>query len=155
LPAHSFDPNRLDLDAADRIALFQYMIGNTDWSIPKQDNIILLKFPDGEHVPVIFDLDMSGLVDAHYAVPAFGLPIRSVKQRYYMGYCHDGTNWDLMFAVFNDLQKSIWKMLAETPGMGRGDQRMSGSYLDSFFKIAKSPSARKRKIVNACQPWPY
>ena len=155
LPAQSFDPEKLDIHAADKIALFQYMIGNTDWSIPMQDNIILLQFPNDTHVPVIYDLDMSGLVSAHYAVPAPRLPINTVKQRFYMGYCHPDTDWDALFAQFTGMQKTIWSMLADTPGLGRGDQRMSGAYMDSFFKILNSPKSRQRKIVEACKPWPF
>jgi hypothetical protein len=154
LPENSFDAARLDPEAADQMALFQYMIGNTDWSIIEQDNVILLLFPDGRQVPVLFDLDMSGLVNAHYAVPASHLPINSVKQRYYMGFCHSETDWDALFTRFAILQNADMSLIAEVPGLGGGDRRMVGSYLDSFFKTLNSRDARESRIVNACQPLP-
>jgi hypothetical protein len=154
LPEDSFDAVRLDRDAADQMALFQYMIGNTDWSIVNQDNVILLLFPDGRQVPVLYDLDMSGLVNTHYAVPAPDLPISSVEQRYYMGFCHPDTDWDALFTRFATVQSADMALLAEIPGMGAGDRRIAGTYLDSFFKTLNSQEARERMIVNACQPWP-
>ncbi|NIP18626.1 MAG: hypothetical protein GWM87_11040, partial [Xanthomonadales bacterium] len=126
-----FDPGRLGLDEAVRLALFQYMIGNTDWSIAGQDNVILLQMPGGRQVPVLYDLDQSGLVNAHYARPAPGLPIRTVKQRHYLGYCHAGTDWEALFSQFRAARDDIISLLVQTPGFGRGERRMTGAYLDS------------------------
>jgi hypothetical protein len=154
LPPNSFDPERLDLQAADRLALFQYMVGNTDWSIVEQDNVVLIATKTGQQVPVMFDLDMSGLVFAHYAQPPPELPIRSVKQRYYQGFCHADADWDSLFRQFRELRADIMGTLADTPGLMRGDRRMSGVYLDSFFNILGSPESRQQRIANACQPWP-
>jgi hypothetical protein len=154
LPENSFDPERLDLEAADQLALFNFMVGNTDWSIENQDNVFLLRFPDGKDVPVIFDLDMSGLVNAHYASPAPGLPINKVKHRYYLGFCHPDTDWDALFAKFSGLEEDIMKMLIGSPGLGRGDRRESGSYLDSFYDTLDSADARKTRIVDRCREMP-
>jgi hypothetical protein len=154
LPARSFDPDNLDLDAAVQVALFQFMIGNTDWSIENQDNVILLKLPGGSHMPVAYDLDLSGLVNAHYAAPAPGLPITSVKQRYYLGFCHSDADWDALFSRFSALREDAISMLVQTPGFGRGERRMTGVYLDSFFSIVGSEKSRDSRIINACQPWP-
>ena len=83
--------NMNSLDMA-RVALFNYMIGNTDWSVPLQHNIKVLKtlqvFSE-QGIPVAFDFDYSGLVSTVYATPAEALPIKSVSERYYMGLCLD------------------------------------------------------------------
>jgi hypothetical protein len=154
LPTESFDPEKLDVHAADQMALFQYMIGNTDWSIIDQENIILLQFPEGKQVPVLYDLDLSGLVNAYYATPSAPLPIKSVKQRYYLGFCHPESDWISLFRQFNSRKRDVMAVLADTPGLGRGDQRVAGVYLESFFRILGSPKSRENAIVNACQPWP-
>jgi hypothetical protein len=154
LPSRSFDPERLDFAVADQLALFQYMVGNTDWSIPDQDNVILIQMENGNHVPVLFDLDMSGLVNAYYSRPEPELPIRSVKQRYNKGFCHEDTNWDELFSRFNTLRAHIMGELADTPGLRMGDRRMSSAYLDSFFNILGSEESRKSLIMEACQPLP-
>ncbi len=140
--------------ATERLALFQFMVGNADWSIERQDNIVLLGMPDGRQVPVLFDLDLSGLVNPHYARPPEGVPVGSVTERYFLGYCHRDADWDALFDQFAALRPDVGKLLAATPGLGRGDRRMAGVYLDSFFAILDSPERRTRDIVNACREWP-
>jgi hypothetical protein len=69
--------------------LFQYMIGNTDFSIAYQHNQKLI-FVDKKTIPVPYDFDMSGLVDASYSVVSkIGdqeLAITEVTQRLYRGF---------------------------------------------------------------------
>ena len=69
--------------------LFQYMIGNTDYSSAYQHNQKLL-FVEKKTVPIPYDFDMSGLVDASYAVVSqIGdqeLAITDVTQRLYRGF---------------------------------------------------------------------
>lgn len=68
---------------------FQYMIGNTDFSIAYQHNQKLL-FIDKKTIPVPFDFDMSGLVDASYAVVSQiqgqQFEITEVTQRLFRGF---------------------------------------------------------------------
>ena len=154
LPEDSFDPARLDLNAADQMALFNFMIGNTDWSIENQENVFLLRFPDGKDVPVIYDLDMAGLVNAYYASPAANVPVKKVKHRYYLGFCHPDTDWDALFANFSGLEGDIMKMIAESPGLGRGDQRESRGYIDTFYDTLDSADTRQTRIVERCRPMP-
>jgi len=154
LPENSFDPARLDLEAADQVALFNFMVGNTDWSIENQDNVFLLRMPGGKDVPVIYDLDMSGLVNAHYARPSPDLPVKKVRHRYYLGYCHSDTDWGALFAKFNGLEKDFMNMVIETPGFGRGDRRQSGVYLDTFFDNLDSEKARNTRIIERCREMP-
>jgi len=56
----------------DRLAIFNYMIGNYDWSIPGQHNVIVLKSlsfdPYGLGIAIPHDFDWTGLVNASYAI---------------------------------------------------------------------------------------
>jgi hypothetical protein len=78
--------------ASIRNSFFQYMIGNTDYSTTYNHNGKLL-FVDKKIVPVPYDFDMSGLVDASYAVVSnvqnITLNIESVTERVYKGYKRD------------------------------------------------------------------
>jgi len=69
------------------LQLFQYMIGNTDWSVGGLHNITLLRDSIGVVHPVPFDFDWSGAVDARYAFPDKSLPIRVVRDRLWRGDC--------------------------------------------------------------------
>lgn len=73
-------------------AFFQCMIGNTDFSTGYQHNEKLI-FKNGRSYPVPYDFDMSGLVNASYAVVSQlngdQLPIEKVTDRLYRGFIRD------------------------------------------------------------------
>jgi hypothetical protein len=149
----SFDPDRLDPQASATLALFQFMIGNTDWSIVRERNTALF-LKDGRQIPVPYDLDMSGLVDAVYAGPAPGLPIDDVRQRYFLGYCQPGTDWDSVFAIFDEKRPDLLALPEDIPGLSRRSRRTTTRFLEEFFDIIAQPEARTDCIVGNCQPWP-
>lgn len=67
--------------------LFEYMIGNTDWSVGGLHNVTLLRDSLAVIHPVPFDFDWSGAVDARYAFPDKSLNISDVKDRTWRGDC--------------------------------------------------------------------
>ena len=132
----SFDHEKLDAHSADLVALFEYMIGNTDWSIVRERNIVLLQDSSGLLQPLPFDFDMSGLVDAHYAGPAPGLSIDQVTERH--------TTWDFAIRIqtgmpcshtFLDKQETMLSMVAEIPGLKKQSTRVANRFLERFFNI--------------------
>lgn len=149
----SFDATRLDGPAADRVALFQYMIGNTDWSIVRERNTVLMDDGQGRQVPVPFDFDMSGLVDAHYAGPAPGLPIDSVRKRHYLGFCHPDTDWEALLGAYSSRKAEVMATLENLPGLSRNSLRSTRNFLENFFEIIEGPG-REEAIIESCTPWP-
>jgi hypothetical protein len=90
------DRTRYDPAALALVDMFQYFVGNTDWSAfagPSGaaccHNVVPVARADGVLVPVPYDFDAAGIVDAPYALPAAGLPIRNVRTRLYRGQCRD------------------------------------------------------------------
>ncbi len=150
----SFDYRILDTQSADVLALFQFMIGNTDWSIVRQRNTILVQPENGVQIPVPYDLDMSGLVDAPYAGPPPTLPIMDVRDRYYLGFCHPGIDWESLFREFLSRQEPLMSLASGIPGLFKRQLRSVEQYLERFFKILNSPERRQEKIIDACHPWP-
>ncbi len=67
--------------AADQ-AMFEYLIGNTDWEVLSSRNVHLFRsFAGGKLVPIPYDFDFSGFVNASYAVPPSNLALTSVRDR--------------------------------------------------------------------------
>ena len=150
----SFVPERLDAQSGARLALFQFMIGNLDWSIVRERNTMLLQTGQGEQIPVPYDLDMSGLVDAAYAGPPPGLSIDTVRERYFLGHCQPGIDWDALFTDFNAKRDRILELGDRLPGLNRGSRRSGKRYLELFFDILASDNERREHITQACRPWP-
>ena len=63
-------------------AVFQYMIGNTDWSMMDARNIYQFRpAAGGKIIPIPYDFDFSGLVDASYATPTKESGLLNVRER--------------------------------------------------------------------------
>ncbi|WP_143732081.1 hypothetical protein [Pontibacter lucknowensis] len=144
---------RISMDLVDpkamaRLALFQYMIGNTDWSVPYRHNIDLLA-PDSlsEPIPVPFDFDYAGIVGAPYAAPPPELGIKSVKQRLYRAYTFPDNIHREMVNTFNAYRTPIYAVYRQCEPLSKSGLRQSLKYLDSFYAIINHPRKFDREIV--------
>lgn len=150
----SFDQEKVDLVTWDQVALFNFMIGNTDWSVVRERNILLITGEDGLQYPVPYDLDMSGLVDAEYAGVSPRLDFRDPRQRYYLGFCHPRVDFPARFAEFSGQKEAMLDLVKAIPGMNWKTEKSTRSYLRKFFAVIDSEKKRRQKIVDACHPWP-
>ncbi|WP_188500314.1 hypothetical protein [Pontibacter amylolyticus] len=138
----------MEQKAMARLALFQYMIGNTDWSVPYRHNIELLA-PDSlsAPIPVPFDFDYAGIVGAPYATPPPELGIKSVKQRLYRAYEFPENVLREMVNTFNSYRTPIYAVYRQCEPLSKSALRQSISYLDSFYEIINHPRKFEREIV--------
>jgi len=148
--------SQLDPEYAALTALFQFMIGNTDWSVlagPGGSNCCHNSRPlsppraDTGWFVVPYDFDQAGLINTQYAVVASPLPIRTVRQRLYRGRCSHLNQMDQTIALFNDRRQQLEMVLLQEGG---SDQKKTSSYIDSFFFIINDPKKRERYIDKAC-----
>lgn len=156
LSASILDIEHLHQEATDRqqmtlLALFQYMIGNTDWSVPDLHNIRLLDVPDKSlPVPVPYDFDFSGMVETPYAIPRPDLPVQSVSDRYYLGYCRSEKELDKAIALISDQREAINALFDEVQPLNRKMARVAQRFLDAFFNLIESPRKAHRTLDRAC-----
>jgi hypothetical protein len=152
-------PERLEPRAASQMALFQFMIGNLDWSAlrgPDQScchntKLIGSDAEDEAIIPIPYDFDVSGFVDAHYAMPPDKLPVRSVRTRLYRGYCiHNPTLLEAR-AQFLALQADILGVVSNEPRLDERNRRQSLDYLASFFEILGDDTAFDAAVLSECR----
>lgn len=160
--ADSVGWGRLEPRAAARSALFQYMIGNHDWSMRAGPagagcchNSRLLAAPGAvadaaNLVTIPYDFDFSGLVDAPYATPPDSLNISTVRQRVYKGYCaHNGE----ALAAASEFRSQRAALLAEIAGIAEIDERSrrkASAYLEAFFTDIASDERVGAKVLKTC-----
>jgi len=155
VPASQLDPM-----AAARAALFEYMIGNTDWSMrqgPPGDtcchNFRLLGATATAQtglIPVPFDFDSSGLVNAPYAAAAEQLGLRSVRDRHYRGYCAHNAQAVAVAAEFRAKKPELLAALASVPQLEEGRQRGAAAYLESFFRDIATDEDVQKRVLKTC-----
>lgn len=153
---------QLDAQTASEFSLFQFMIGNTDWAAlsgpdPKEccHNVKLIGpepfQKDDIAYPVPYDFDSSGLVNTDYAAPAVGLPIRSVTQRLFRGYCRHNSTLNDARELFLEREDAIIAVLDEEPQLASKNRDKAEKYLKKFFEILRNDKDFNKKVIEKCR----
>ena len=135
------------------MTVFQYLIGNTDWSIEYLQNIKLVaKDSMGVPITIPYDFDHSGLVSAPYAKPAEILELSSVRERRYRGYCEtDIHTFDSVIAKFNRLKSDIYALVTNSQVLEPKFQKSVTSFFDAFYTTINDPKALQREFSYPCR----
>ena len=154
---HSIEPKMLrpqntETNSFLRMAMFQYMIGNTDWSTQYRQNIkFVVKDGKDSPTPVPYDFDHSGMVDAPYAHPAEELLLNSVTDRRYRGYCvTDMKVFDPVIAQYNKLKDEFYKVFTNCSYLDAKTVKTCTKYLDEFYATLNNPKAFQKDFSYPC-----
>ena len=124
--------------AADEYSLFtvfQYMIGNTDWNLGRRHNLKFIRTQDSSlPVPVPYDFDFSGLVDAPYAKPHPDLPIHDVQQRFFQWRGRDRAQLKPVLEYLAGKKGALLDRIETVPGLQAKEKNRARAYLESFFQ---------------------
>lgn len=141
---------RLDTDALNLMMLFEYMIGNTDFSIYVQHNVRVVQTRQGRRFSIPHDFDYSGLVESRYARPAPGLPIGRVRERLYLGPCRTATEWQPLFDRVKAKKPELLALFDTLPGLSEGYRRSASGYLEEFYRMIDRPAEVRRALIEPC-----
>ena len=146
-------PGDLDAFHDALVGVFQYMIGNTDFSTNMLHNVELFVQPDGPTVPVAFDFDFSGAVNASYATVDPSLSVTRVRDRLFRGFCTEGDAFPRVFALFNEKRAQIYALYDDPVGklLDRGIARETLEYFDEFYRVINDSRSARSKILKACR----
>ncbi len=140
--------NALDRESFLRMYFFQYMIGNTDWSIPHRHNIMLVRSDGQERCSALpYDFDYSGFVGQGYAVPSDNLPIKSVRDRHFMPYPISDQEFEETVAFFSSQQQKIMNYCDQATYLQPKTIAASKEYLLEFFKALEKPDRLRRSMT--------
>jgi hypothetical protein len=137
-----------------RFAVFNYMIGNTDWAVPDLHNIVVLKSLDklsDKAIPVPYDFDYTGFVNPLYAVPFESYPLESVRERYYTGRCFGDAELEPVIEEFEGLMEQLIGTLNEFEYLSRGYKKQQKDYLNSFFELCKDQEILLSDLNRTCK----
>jgi len=138
------------------VAMFQYLIGNTDWSVWGRHNIALVRKTAEPHkiLAVPYDYDFSGAVGAPYATPPAQLPIRTVRERYYRGFCQPDTMLASILQRFRIARDSIYAAVQAVTELPDGDRRNLLGYFKEFYDAIENRGIVQREFVRGCRSVP-
>ena len=146
------------LDAAytNLISVFQYLIGNTDFSPVKGPpgepcchNTVLFKNDDTQ-ISVPYDFDVTGFANPPHAVPNPRFRLSGVEQRLYRGRCTNNDQLDATFQLFRDRKKEIYDLVNKQQGLGKRARKEALRYIDDFYDIIDSERQVRNRILESC-----
>lgn len=147
----------LQPEQAALVSVFQYLIGNTDFSMvlgPKDDdcchNVVLFAGDHGRYLPVPYDFDFAGLVNARYAKPNPRLDIRRVTTRLYRGNCIHNDYLDGALEQVMARRESIMALVDGVPGTDERTRENARRYLGDFYEDLSAPDGADRHLVKDC-----
>jgi len=135
-----------------KMAVFEYLIGNTDWSVQYLQNIKLIqKTPKSIPISVPYDFDHAGIVRAPYAKPAPALQLRNTLERRYRGFCVANINeFTPVFEEFNRLRESIYALYQNNALLEQKYIDKTVSFLDDFYETINDPVKAKQAFLYPC-----
>ncbi len=149
-----------DLEAGQQnlIHVFQYMIGNTEYSLVRAEpdkncchNTDLLSTTGNSPLtPLAYDFDFAGLVNAPYAEPNPKYNLRAVRQRLYKGRCENNELLQETIQRFHDRKDLIFAIVDEFGLLNSRSRRYVTRYLNTFFENTAQPSFIQAELAGKC-----
>ena len=138
------------------VSIFQYLIGNTDFSPITGasgerccHNHVLLK-NDSTQISVPYDFDMAGIVSAPYAKPNPHFKLRSVRQRLYRGRCANNEHLDKTLQTFRDRRMAIYGLVTDLDALSSSVKTKATRYIDDFYRVIDEPQRVNTEFVKGC-----
>jgi hypothetical protein len=148
----------LDLDYLNLTSVYQYLIGNTDFSPISGaagaeccHNHTLFGNEGEPYYSIPYDFDMSGFVGAPYATPNPKLRLDSVQERLYRGRCVNNDLLPETLAAFTASRDEIEALIREQPELSGRKRRDILKYIDQFYRSVSNNRGIDRNLVRKCK----
>ena len=136
----NFSPSDLSEDAFNILALFQYMIANNDWFVQMLHNIKLVTIdPLRPPIPVPYDFDWAGLVEAPYRYALRDSSERVIEDRYYKGICGSRKEFIALFDLFTEKKGEVFKLYQEFELLDLDHKAKIIQSISSFYEMIQRP----------------
>lgn len=152
----SADLSTLQPDHLNLSSMFQYLIGNFDFSpIAGSDgecchNYAMFEASAESLVAIPYDFDFSGIVNAPNAVPNTEHGVERVGQRVYQGYCVNNDQVEGSISVVKDARSELYAIVANQKELEPTVRESIARYMDGFYEVVENPVEVDRKIIGEC-----
>lgn len=149
---------KLDAARLNELEVFQYMIGNTDFSPvsgprdkPCCHNTVLIARKGQSPFAIPYDFDRSGLVNAPYATPHPDLSIDLVTQRLYRGSCRALPELPRTFERLRERRTAIEGLLDNQVGLDSRSRGRARRYIGQFYRQLERPDRLTKRFERRCR----
>ncbi len=156
-PVEATTIDALDAAHTNLVSVFQFLIGNTDFSPIKAPpdescchNYVLFGDEPGSMLSIPYDFDITGIVSAPHATPNPRFRLRNVRQRLYRGRCANNAHLSASVERFAEQKEAIHALVDDLPGLTTASVRLTRDYIDDFYAIIETPKRLDRHLVRKC-----
>ena len=153
---------QLDPTSAATLSMFQFMIGNLDWDMvrgPEHEdgcchNTKLIAATEESREMLVsapYDFDISGFVNAPYAIPPAGLPVANVRTRYYRGLCRYNEQAPAAAQLFRERREAIFAVIDGEQRLNEAQRRGARRYIEDFFEVLDDPNRFENQVIERCR----
>ncbi len=140
-----------DRTMVDRVSIFQYMIGNLDWSVKENHNMKMCYVAGASPYCIPYDFDLTGIVNTEYALPPEMLAVNSVRDRLFRGYCRSAEEFEEAFKEFRTIKQDLYALYTESELLSEKYVNSTVKYLDDFYETINNPKLVKRDFLKKCR----
>ena len=134
----------------DRVAIFNYMVSNWDWSVAGQHNVLVLKSmnigAEELGIPVPFDFDLTGVVNAEYSIPLPETGIETNRDRKFTGICRTREDYRKDLMMFLDRKEEFYAVVNNYPYLNKTAKKDITAFLDQFFDQLEKPKSFENMV---------
>ena len=127
-----------DRETMTKVAVFEYLISNGDWSVPSNHNIRLIYDKNNAAAlpyAVPYDFDHSGFVNASYALPNELLGTETVTERAYRGFPRTMEELQTTLDIFRAKKESLTALINNCTYLQARVKKEAVEYVNEFYKI--------------------
>ena len=143
------------------VSMFQYLIGNLDWDMTvgpagedccHNSKLVGDKRSSREGlIPIPYDFDFSGLVYAPYSQPPDSLPVLSVRQRVWRGFCDQNEEVRRFFAEMLAARPQLEAELHAIEQLDKRDLKGLLEYVGDFYEDVDSLEEVDKRMLDHCR----
>ena len=102
------------------------------------------------YLPLPYDFDFAGMVNAPYAEPNPRYPIRSVRTPFYKGICSNNAFLSDSIEEFRAREDAIRQLIEDTGFLSARSERAIRNMVDRFYGIIADPAAVAEYLAGQC-----
>ncbi|MFK7903587.1 MAG: hypothetical protein AB8B69_00605 [Chitinophagales bacterium] len=140
-----------DRTMVDRVSIFQYMIGNLDWSVKENHNMKMCYIAGSSPYCIPYDFDLTGIVNTEYALPPEMLAVNTVRDRLFRGYCRSPEEFEEAFKEFREIKDSLYALYTDSELLSEKYVKSTIKYLDDFYETINSSKSVKQEFLKKCR----
>ncbi len=146
----SAPPDKLDQEQLTLLAMFNYMIINTDYSIPIMHNVVLVSRDYFEPpLPVPYDFDWSGLINIPYDSPYLTYKSK-VPERIYKGPCLKMKELEGFLQKMQLKKIQVFQLYIDFPYLKSEKKSRNIQDLHLFFIMAGNRKLIRKAFIDGC-----